>query len=134
MTPRVTPSLVWAGLVVVGLVMLVALGSAAGLKWDPLGLHPRRLAAAQARADRAEDDALARRLERDGGIAQRARLDLHHQQRAQVDASTIAARLNAEQAHDAHQALDPQRARRLGDHDRELCRLAPDLTGCTAAP
>jgi hypothetical protein len=134
MTPRLAPWAVWAGLALVGLVVLIALGSAAGLKWDPLGLQPRRLAAAQARAERAESDALARRLERDGEIAQRARLDIHHQQRVQVDAATVAARLKAEQAHDAHQTLDPQRARRLGDHDRELCRLAPDLAGCPAAP
>lgn len=134
MTPRIPPWIVWGGLAGVGLVVLIALGSASGLRWDPLGLQPRRLAAAQSRADRAEHDLLARRLEKEGERAQRARMEAHHQLRAQVDAASVTARLHAGQARDAHQDLDPDRARRLGDHDRELCRLAPHLAGCPAAP
>lgn len=134
MRPRLAPWGVWAGLAVAGLIALIGFGSATGLKWDPLGVQARRLEAAQTRAAQAEVDALARRLERDGEIAQRARLDIYHQHRAKVDAATVAARVQAGQAHDAHQTLDPRRARRLGDHDRELCRLAPDRAGCPAAP
>lgn len=123
-----------AALLVAGLAALAALGGSLGVRWDPLGLQPRRLAAAQARAGRAEADARARTLERDGEREQRRRLDHHHQRQAAVELATAAAKTQAGQAHDAFEPLDPHRARRLGDHDRELCRLAPHLSGCPAAP
>lgn len=134
MSPRLTPWIAWAGLALIGLTALVLLGGAVGLRWDPLGLDARRLVDARQRADRAEADALARWLETEGERQNARRIDLHHQQIRAVEATTADARAHAEQAHDALQDIDPARALRLGDHDRELCRIAPHLAGCAAAP
>lgn len=131
---RPSPWVTWAWLALAGLIVLILLGGAVGLRWDPLGLGARRLAHAQERAVRAENETAARRLETQGAREAARRLDLHHQQGLAIERATAAARSRAENAHDAHQSLDPDRARRLGEHDRELCSLSSHLVGCAAAP
>jgi hypothetical protein len=116
----------------VAVAVLVLLARDLGLRWDPFDLAGRRLAAAEARAASAEADAAARRLEAEGSRAQARRLDIHHQQALVLERVTARAEAGARNAHDADQPLDPDRVRRLADHDRELCRLSPAL--CAAAP
>ena len=125
----------WATVVAIGLALILALAAAhaVGLRWDPFDLAGRRLRAAEARADVAESDAAARRLEQAGEAGQRARLDRHHQQTLAVARATQRAAADARSAHDADLPLDPARAARLGEHDRRLCDLKPALCA-TAAP
>ncbi|WP_333611563.1 hypothetical protein [Brevundimonas bullata] len=122
-------------LVLVGVaVLLLALaGRGLGLRWDPFNLQQRRLEVADARATYAESDAEARRLEAAGQGRQAARVEIHHRQTLAVQRATVAAVTQARSAEDANDPLDLVRADRLRAHDRELCRLAPDLDGCAAA-
>lgn len=123
-------------LVVAGLaVLLVAMaGRGLGLSWDPFGSQERRLETAEARATWAEADAAARRAEVAGRTAQAVRLEVRHRQIQAVERATVAAVTEARIADDAQTLLDVERAERLHAHDRELCRSAPDLDGCAAAP
>ena len=50
-----------------------------------------------------------------------------------VAEATAAAETRARTADDADTPLDPDRAQRLHDHDRQLCRLAPAVAGCPAS-
>ncbi|MNQ50702.1 hypothetical protein D3C85_646580 [compost metagenome] len=122
-------------LVLVGaLVLLMAVaGRGLGLSWDPFNFQQRRLEVADARAASAERDADARRLEAAGQGRQAARVEIHHRQTLAVQRATVAAVTQARSAEDANDPLDLVRADRLRAHDRELCRLAPDLDGCAAA-
>ncbi|MBB4799121.1 hypothetical protein HNP32_002877 [Brevundimonas bullata] len=116
------------------LVLLLAItGRGLGLSWDPFNLQQRRLEVADARAASAESDAEARRIEAAGQGQQAARVEIHHRQTLAVERSTVAAVTQARSAKDANDPLDLVRADRLRAHDRELCRLAPDLDGCAAA-
>ena len=122
-------------LVLVGaLVLLMAVaGRGLGLSLDPFDLQQRRLEVADARATYAESDAEARRIEAAGQGQQAARVEIHHRQTLAVQRATVAAVTQARSANDANEPLDLVRADRLRAHDRELCRLAPDLDGCAAA-
>ena len=122
-------------LVLVGaLVLLMAVaGRGLGLSWDPFHFQQRRLEVADARAASAERDADARRLEAAGQGRQAARVEIHHRQTLAVQRATVAAVTQARSAEDANDPMDLVRADRLRAHDRELCRLAPDLDGCAAA-
>jgi hypothetical protein len=122
-------------LVLVGaLVLLMAVaGRGLGLTWDPFNLQQRRLEIADARATSAESDAKARRIEAAGQGQQAARVEIHHRQTLAVQRATVAAVTEARSAENANDPLDLVRADRLRAHDRELCRLAPDLDGCAAA-
>jgi len=122
-------------LVLVGVaVLLLALaGRGLGLRWDPFNLQRWRLEVADARATYAESDAEARRIEAAGQGRQAARVEIHHRQTLAVQRATVAAVTQARSAEDANDPLDLVRADRLRAHDRELCRLAPDLDGCAAA-
>lgn len=131
---RTLTPLGWLVLVGVMVVLLTVAGRGVGLRWDPFDLQQRRLEAAQAQATRAESDAEARRLEVAGRDQQAAGLEIHHRQTLAVERATVAAVTQARSAEDANDSLDPVRAHRLRAHDRELCRLAPDLDGCAAAP
>jgi len=122
----------WAALAVAAAAALVLFAHSLGFRWDPFDRAGRRLAAAEARAAAAEADAAARRLEREGAAAQDRRLDIHHQQALALARATARAEAGARSAHDADQPLDPDRVRRLSDHDRQLCGLAPAV--CAAAP
>lgn len=117
-----------------GFLLLILVGRGAGLKWDPFGLQERRLEAARAEATHATRAADARRIETVGEAQQAARVEDHHRQTLAVERATVAAVTRARSAEDANNLLEPMRADRLRAHDRELCRLAPDLDGCAAAP
>ena len=128
---RVPTPLGW-GLTVAALIVVAAvLGHGLGLRWDPFGLGQRRLERAEARVATADSDALARGLETEGMAGQARRLDQLHQQAVAAERATALATAQARSAHDASTPLDQARADRLVRHDRELCRLAPDI--CAAA-
>ena len=132
-----SPTWVWIGRL--GLLLLAGLAlfwaaSAIGLRWDPFGLDRRRLETAQARATRAESDAAARAAEVTGERQQADRLARALQPVRAAEALTATALHTARIAEDAEIPLAPDRAARLRAHDGELCRLAPDLAGCPAAP
>jgi hypothetical protein len=109
-------------------------GSAMGFRWDPFDLQSRRLARAQAQADRATADAVARTLEVEGERAQARRLQTHTDTLMAAERATSRAAAQTRTDHDLSTPLAPDRAARLRAHDGELCRLAPDLAGCPAAP
>lgn len=135
MSPRLilrtlTP-LGWLTAVVLLMTGLFVVGRGLGLHWDPLGLGARRLESAERRAEAADADAAARRLEVEGAADLARRLGRHHQQSVELARVTAAADAASRNADDADVPLDPARAARLRAHDGELCRLAPDL--CVAA-
>ncbi|MBB3871772.1 hypothetical protein [Brevundimonas mediterranea] len=108
-----------------------------GFRWDPLNLQQHRLAAAEARAAAGERDAraqaAARRLEAEGADEQLRRFDDFQQQQTTAARLTATAVAQARSADDAETVLESRRADHLRAHDRELCRLAPDLDGCAGA-
>ena len=123
----------WAATALAGLVILVLAAGALGFRWDPLRLSEKRLERARGELAVAQADVAARRVERAAEIGQGARLDAHHKQAVAVTALTAAAETEARKAPDADHPLDPDRARRLHELDRGLCRLSPGLEGCAAA-
>lgn len=112
--------------------LLIWAGSSIGIRWDPFGFDRRRLEAAQSRAIHAERDAAARQAEVAGERDQARRLEHTLKPVRDVEALTSTAIHKARTADEAQIPLAPDRADRLRDHDRELCRLAPDLAGCAA--
>lgn len=96
-----------------------------GFRFDPFDLTRKRAERAEARADYSEADAAARSLEVEGEREQAARVDTYHTQVIEVRDFTARAEAEARSAPDANEPLPADRAARLGDHDRELCRLAP---------
>jgi len=130
---RALTPLGWLVLVGVMVLLLALAGRGLGLRWDPLNLQQRRQEVADARAASAESDADARRIEAAGQGRQAARVEIHHRQTLALQRATVAAVTEARSAENANDPLDLVRADRLRAHDRELCRLAPDLDGCAAA-
>ena len=126
-----TPLGWWATMLATGVLLLIV-GRGLGLRWDPLHLQARRLEAAQQRLDRAQTEASARSLEAAARARQLEDLDAFHRNAQAVTQATVAAETRARTADDADTPLDPDRARRLREHDRELCRLAPVFAGCAA--
>ncbi len=130
----------WARGVAIALAALVALTAlictaiALGFRWDPFDLQARRLARAEATAERAASDAAARTLEVEGERRQTARVQSHADLLIATDRATARVVAQTQDDHDLLTPLAPDRADRLRAHDRELCRLAPDLAGCPAAP
>ena len=137
---RALTPLGWVAVAGAVLGLVATLLGGLGFRWDPLGLQQRRLAAAEARATAGEGAALAqaaaRRLESEGARDLLRRLDDFQQQQTATARVTATAVAQARNADDAETLLDSRRADRLRGHDRELCRLAPDLDGCadTAEP
>jgi hypothetical protein len=131
---RTLTPLGWLALAGAAVVLLTITGRGLGLRWDPFNLRQRRLDVVEARATQAAKDVEARRLEAEGRAGQTARLDIYHRQTLAVERATVAAVTQARSAEDANDLLDPVRSDRLRAHDRELCRLAPDLDGCAASP
>ncbi|MFN3670139.1 MAG: hypothetical protein ACK4VY_12585 [Brevundimonas sp.] len=118
-----------------GLLVLVLIGlQGLGFRWDPLGLDQRRLRGAEARASEATAEAAARRAEVEAAAGQARRIDELHQQTVAVAQATATTAQRARISHDAAEPLDPARAARLREHDRELCRLAPAVCGAAPAP
>lgn len=118
-----------AGVLGVGLLVL----GGVGFRWDPFNHSQRRLEAAQAQAQVGQAEAAARRLEAEAAIQRSRRLDQFHQQQTATARTIAIAVEQARSADDAKTPLDARRAERLRGHDRELCRLAPDLDGCAGA-
>ncbi|AYG93820.1 hypothetical protein D8I30_00470 [Brevundimonas naejangsanensis] len=129
---RVLTPLGWLAVVGAALLLLLIAGRGLGLRWDPLHLQARRLETAQRRAERAEAETSARALEAAARGRQIEGLDAFHRHAQAVERATATAETRARTADDADTPLDPARAQRLHDHDRELCRLAPAVAGCAA--
>ena len=108
-----------------------------GFRWDPLNLQQKRLETARTQARDAAAVAAAqadaRRLETEGAAAQAVRVDHHQHMTTAVERATATAVAQARSADDADHPLEHRHADRLRGHDNELCRLAPDLDGCTGA-
>lgn len=129
---RVLTPLGWLAAATAALLLLLVTGRGLGLRWDPLQLQARRVETSQRRADRAEAEAAARTLEAEARGRQIEGLDAYHRTAQAATRATAAAETRARIADDAETPLDPARAERLYDHDRELCVLAPELSGCAA--
>lgn len=130
---RILTPLGWLAAFGLVVVLMLILGRGLGVRWDPLHLQARRLEAVQRRADQAEAQTAARALEAAARGRQIEALDAFHQQAEAVARATATAETRARTADDADTPLDPARAQRLRDYDRELCRLAPAVAGCAAA-
>lgn len=111
----------------VALVLIVVIGRGVGLRWDPFDIEGRKLEAARTRAETLDRDLFARRLEIEGRQAQARQMERRHQTLNAVAATTARTLEGTEQADDAGILLEADRANRLRDHDRELCRLAPEI-------
>jgi hypothetical protein len=124
----------WLAVIAAALGLALALMGGLGFRWDPFGLQQRRLERAEARAAEGEGAALAqagaRRLEATGTSEQLRRLDDFQQQQTAAAKATATTVTQARNADDADIPLESRRADGLRGHDRELCRLAPDLDGC----
>lgn len=93
-----------------------------------------RLERTQAERDAAVDQSAADALESEGQAAQVERVETTTRVIVETQAATAGVVAQARSASDAADPLSPDRADRLRAHDRELCRIAPGLTGCAAAP
>jgi hypothetical protein len=122
----------WGLSLTVLLVLTMVLARGLGLRWDPFDLAGRRLEAAQHRVETLDRDLAARRLEVEGSQTQARRVARHHETFTAVTATTARTLERTEQADDAQIPLEADRADRLRDHDRELCRLAPAVCGAAA--
>jgi hypothetical protein len=122
MTPRATAILAAAAL---------ALAAAGGLYWAGLhaGLARERpkLEAALARAEAAS-------LEAEAAKASAQRVDVAVRRREAAGEAVTRLTTKALTSEDAHAPLDPDRAARLRDADRELCVTAPSLCPANRDP
>lgn len=130
---RLTPAGWMVGGVVLIAVLALGLG-AAGFRWDPFDLSRRRLEAAERAAVAVRTEASARAAEARGQAGQILRLEVAHDRLRSLDRVTSRSLQSARTADDASLPIPDDRAARLRDHDRELCRITPDLGGCTPAP
>jgi hypothetical protein len=103
-----------------------------GFRWDPFDLAQRRADRAEASAAVAQATAVARSAEAEGQGGQVVRLDAALTKTRRLDAATTRSTLAARAADDADLPLSLDRVDRLRAHDRELCRITPDLGGCAA--
>lgn len=123
----------WTALIVVlAIVCAVVLGGL-GFRWDPFDLSRRRAERAEQATMQAQAEALAWTAEAQGQAGQVARLDAALRTTRSLDRATTLSIQEARTADDADLPLSTDRADRLRDHDRQLCRIAPDLVGCSAA-
>lgn len=134
---RALTPLGWLAASAVVLALGFALLGGLGFRWDPLNLQQKRLETARTQARYAAavaaDQAAARWLETEGAAAQAVRVDHYQHRTTAVERATATAVAQARSADDADHPLEHRRADRLRGHDRELCRLAADLDGCTGA-
>lgn len=131
---RPGPVLRFGAIAVLTVLVAVSAAGALGVRWDPFGRQARSLAQAEARAERARAEAFARVLEVEGERAMNARVVDLHRRAAAAETAVIHTLSEARSAPDANDLVPAERGDRLRAHDRELCRLAPDLEGCAAAP
>jgi hypothetical protein len=95
-------------------------------KWGRLDAARQAAMSAQARAE-------VLSAESAGQAGQVERLDATLRSQRALDRATATSIQIARTADDASLPLPDARAARLHDHDRQLCRIAPDLAGCPAA-
>lgn len=124
----------WLMIAAVALTAAVLILGSVGWRWDPFDRAAGRADRAEARARAAERDAAARTLEVEGEVALRRSTATRAHAAAAANAATAVTLNEARTVDDASTLLDPGRADRLRRHDDQLCRLSPDLEGCTAAP
>ena len=110
-----------------GATVVVIFAMAMGLYWkgrlEGAAAERPKTQAAEARAQSAALEVLGER-------ASAARVDVVvRQQSASRDVERNLA-IEAVKSEDANVPLDFSRVRRLGDADRELCRIAPEISGC----
>lgn len=129
---RTLSPLGWLAGGVVALIGLVLVLGGLGFRWDPFDLSRRRIERAEQSAARSEAVARSRQAEAAGQAGQLARLDAALQTTRSLDRATDRSIQTARDADDADLPIPSARAERLRDHDRELCRLAPELGGCPA--
>jgi hypothetical protein len=137
MTPPILRTFQPLGWLAVGVAAVAAVANAQGglgFRWDPLDLGRRRLDRAEATAAVAVQEVAARTAEAQGQAALIARLDAAVQTAVALERVTARSIQIARTADDASLPLPAGRIARLRDHDRELCRLSPELVGCPAAP
>jgi zona occludens toxin (predicted ATPase) len=84
---------------------------------------------AQAKADVAVDHADAATLKDAGAVQQAVKVDTFNRQAVAVHDATATLSKHAGAAPDANSPLDPARATRLLDHDRQLCLMDPAACG-----
>jgi hypothetical protein len=136
-TPPFLRTLAPLGWLALGVAILAAVAivlGGLGFRWDPFDLGRRRLERAEHSAAVAAQEAAARTAEAEGQADQVARLDAAVQSAVTLEHVTARSIQDARTADDASIPLPADRVDRLRDHDRELCRIAPDLAGCPAAP
>jgi hypothetical protein len=124
----------WLVAIVIAVTGLALVLGGLGFRWDPFDLSRRRLERAERATAEARAGSAARAAEAAGQAGQIVRLDAAHDTLRSLDRVTDTALQTARTADDASQSLPADRADRLRRHDAELCRLAPDLGGCTAPP
>lgn len=121
MSLRLTPIL---------MALALMLCAAAGLYWkgrhDGAARERPRIEAALATAAVAD-------LETQGARASTRRVDLVVHRREAANAVVAQLMPQALKSEDALAPLDPNRAARLRDADRQLCLTAPDLADCAAS-
>ena len=116
------------GWLIAGVALLMAIGLIAW-GWNNLWAWlpwsgEARLDRAEGRADYAEGDASARRLESQGNAAQVARTEAYGDLRIRIEGERAAAVTEARSAPDATEPLAADRAARLHAADRGVCNLA----------
>lgn len=136
MTPPVLKALTPLGWLAVGVAVLAAIAvvlGSLGFRWDPFDLARRHADRVEQAAATATAEAAARSAEASGQAGQVARLDAAIRSTVALERATAHSIQIARTADDASTPLDPDRAGRLRAHDGELCRVSPDLLGCSAA-
>lgn len=122
----------WLAVSAAGLVVAALLLGGLGFRWDPFDLDRRRLAKANEAIAHARAEAAVRTAEASAQAGQVARLDTAMRTSVALERATSLSIQDARTADDATEPLPADRVDRLRDHDRELCRLASALEGCSA--
>ncbi len=132
MSPTMKTALRWSLMALAAVILLTVVTTGWGRLWSWVPWSTAsRAERAETRADTAESDAAARGIESTARGEQIERIEAAGQIRIQVEAVTAAAIAQARGAEDAETPLEPARAGRLRDADRQLCELAPG--SCAAA-
>lgn len=116
-----------AGLVLAGLLARALVSTVSGLFRALPWSAEQRLEHTEARLDQVQADLEARQAEVEALERQAESVADAHRRLNQARVVTVRAQTRAEEAPDAHDPIDPDRADRLRDADRRLCELSPDL-------